>query len=122
MHGKSGWWALSEGRCASRLRHTLAMLPFPRAVTLVVCLATCIACGEGAAVPPTVVTPPVTTPPPAPPPAPTPAPAPVAPAALDSLSLVASSILSQSTAQGTVTLTREAPSEGAVVTLASSVV
>lgn len=47
---------------------------------------------------------------------------PVEPAELDSLTLAPTSIGSQNTAQGTVTLTREAPSDGAVVALASSVV
>lgn len=98
-------------------------MPFiPRGMLLLVCLIACTACGDGAGVPPTTVPPPATTPPPAPapvPPEPTP---PVEPAALESLTISPSSIGSQNTAQGTVTLTREAPSEGAVVMLASSVV
>jgi hypothetical protein len=55
-------------------------------------------------------------------PTPAPAPAPVEPAALESLILSPTSIPSQGTSEGTVTLTREAPAAGVVVTLSSSVV
>jgi hypothetical protein len=95
----------------------------PRALLLAVCLAACWACGEKPGVPPTVVTPPAPAPVP-PPPAPTPAPTPPPqePAALDSLTLTPTSIPSQGTSEGRVTLTREAPAGGVVVALESSVV
>jgi hypothetical protein len=60
-------------------------------------------------------TPPVT-------PTPAPAPPPVEPAALESLILRPTSIPSQGTSEGAVTLTREAPAAGVVVMLSSSFV
>jgi hypothetical protein len=93
-------------------------VPSPLGILLVVCVTTiCVSCGENPGVPPTTVPPPAVLPPP-----PAPEPTPVEPAALESLTISPSVIGSQSTAQGTVTLTREAPSEGAIVRLASSVV
>lgn len=83
------------------------------AILLGICLAIVGGCGGGGTGPPTIPTPPVT-------PTPAPPPAPVEPAVLESLIVRPTSIPSQGTSEGAVTLTREAPAGGVVVTLSSS--
>lgn len=82
-------------------------------ILLCICLVIVGGCDDGGTAPPTMPTPAGTSTPP-------PAPAPVDPPTLESMTLIPSSILSQGTSEGSVTLTREAPAGGVVVTLSSS--